>query len=89
MLNVIMLIVIMLNVVMLNVFMLNVIMLIVVAPCLQSVEKRVKRKYSVIDAPQSGLKGSSQTLNKLLRCATTPRCATAPAWQKALGESQE
>jgi hypothetical protein len=30
----------------------------------------------VIDAPQSGLKGFSQTLNKLLRCATTPRCAT-------------
>jgi hypothetical protein len=39
---------------------------------------------SVIDAPQSGLKGLSQTLNKLLRCATTPRCATAPTWQRLL-----
>jgi hypothetical protein len=37
---------------------------------------------SVIDAPQSGLKGSYQTLNKLLRCATTPRWATAPSWQR-------
>jgi hypothetical protein len=38
----------------------------------------------VIDTPQSGLKGLSQTLNKLLRCATTPRCATAPTWQRPL-----
>ncbi len=38
----------------------------------------------VIDAPQSGLKAFSQTLNKLLRCATTPRCATAPTWQRPL-----
>jgi hypothetical protein len=41
-------------------------------------------KESVIDAPQSGLKGLSQTLNKLLRCATTPSCATAPTWQRPL-----
>jgi len=40
--------------------------------------------YIVIDAPQSGLKGFSQTLNKLLRCATPPRCATAPTWQRPL-----
>jgi hypothetical protein len=39
---------------------------------------------TVIDAPQSGLKGLSQTLNKLLRCATTPRCATASTWQRPL-----
>ncbi len=42
----------------------------------------------VIDAPQSGLKGFSQTLNKLLRCATTPRCATAPSWQRPLASLQ-
>ncbi len=38
----------------------------------------------VNDTPQSGLKGFSRTLNKPLRCATTPRCATAPTWQRPL-----
>ncbi len=34
------------------------------------------------NAPQSGLKAYLKHLTKLLRCATTPRCMTAPSWPR-------
>jgi hypothetical protein len=74
----------MLNIIMLKLFMLKVVMLNVVILNIVILNIIILTIVIVIDTPRSGLKGFSQTLNKLLRCATTPRCATASTWQRPL-----